>query len=126
MTLTIETFGARLDEIRALNHGWFDGRGRSFTSSDLGWFEEAVIRWRGPLPYVFPVKNGCWLRLEWDEGRDSVRTASADVDLYARAAWYHSCDAVGESDDEIYELLDLRDTVGWEYLRRLLRDDGVS
>ncbi|HBC60612.1 MAG TPA: hypothetical protein DC058_05255 [Planctomycetaceae bacterium] len=110
---------ARVDELRQLKNGWFDGLGREFDPAQLDWVAQQFTNKYPaglPLPYLFPTPEGCILA-EWQPGRYSV---SLEINLQTRCADWHLLDLISLADESDHFNLDSED--GWQaFVQRLLQ-----
>lgn len=104
---------ARLDELRLLRDGWFEGGGRAPTSAGLDWLSEKFARAYPedlPLPFVYPTPEG-GIRLEWSLGSHDV---TLDIDLATYGAGLHVLNL--NSDEEREVELNLDEPTEWARL----------
>lgn len=115
---------ARLDELRLLKAGWFDGEGRApdATALDkLGQLFTTHYRTELPLPYTFPTIDG-GIQFEW---RLKGSAPEVEIDLSTfRGEW------LSEDDESI---LELSNAEGWadladrlSYRIRLNQNEGAD
>lgn len=61
----------RFQELAELQDGWLDGRGKGYTSEQLSWAKEQVLklitRHNFPMPKIFPNWMAGMIQLEWNE-----------------------------------------------------------
>lgn len=122
LTLDSRDISARLDELRNMKDGWLDGDGCAPGHAALDWLASSFERhFPGdlPLPYMFPTPEG-GVEAEWSIGRHSV---IFEIDLDSRQGDWLRFDK--QSNEEDAHLLDLDDSVKWEWLvseiRRLVK-----
>jgi len=104
---------ARLDELRLLRDGWFEGSGSAPASAGLDWLSDKFARDYPedlPLPFVYPTPEG-GIRLEWAPGSHDV---TLDIDLTKREARLHALDL--NSDEEREDDLNLDEPAEWARL----------
>jgi hypothetical protein len=105
---------ARLEELRHLKQGWFDGEGTSFDPEGMDWLENSVRNYYVsglPLPRIYPSPDG-QIVFEWKLGSKS---ASLEIDLGDRAGYWHVLDLTRQSDSTDDDL-NLGDAAGWSRL----------
>jgi hypothetical protein len=117
---------ARLEELRHLKQGWFDGEGSPFDPQAVDWLESSVLDHYAaglPLPHIYPSPDG-QIVFEW---MINSRSASLEIDLAETSGYWHVLDLTrrGESTDED---LELGDAAGWNRLAELLAGirEGVA
>lgn len=111
--------GARLDELRQLKRGWFDGKGEAFDPNALAWLEEMMTLYYPdelPPPYIYPTPEGNLL-LEWEDESFDI---TLEIDLSTKKGWLHILDLSMEEDED--KNFDLSDQKGWEALVKKLND----
>ena len=104
---------ARLDELRLLRDGWFEGSGSAPTSTGLDWLSNEFAQSYPEdltLPFVYPTFEG-GIRLEWSLGSHDV---TLDIDLATHAARLHALNL--SSDEEREEELNLDEPTEWARL----------
>ena len=90
---------ARLEELRLLKEGWFEGGGSAPTSAGIDWLSYEFTRVYPeelPLPHVYPTPEGD-VRLEWTLGSHEV---SLDIDLAQHRANLHALNLSSDEDQE--------------------------
>ena len=112
---------ARLEELRLLKDGWFEGGGSAPASAGIDWLSDAFTRVYPedlPLLYVYPTPEGD-IRLEWALGSHDV---SLDIDLMQHRANLHALNLSSDEDRE--DELNLDEPSGWarlvEQIQRLM------
>ena len=78
----------RVDELRGLKRGWFDGKGDSLDPQHLDWIVGAFKNFYpddAKLPYLYPTPEGN-LFAEWSLDSNSV---SLEINLSTRSADWH-------------------------------------
>jgi hypothetical protein len=104
---------ARLDELRLLKDGWFEGKGNAPVSAGIDWLSDEFTRAYPeelPLPFVYPTPEG-GIRLEWSLGSNEV---TLDIDLATHVADLH---ALNLNSDKVYEeSLNLNEPAEWASL----------
>jgi hypothetical protein len=101
---------ARLDELRLLRDGWFEGGGSAPNSAGLDWLSEKFTRAYPedlPLPFVYPTPEGD-IRLEWSLGPHDL---TLDIDLAKHAASLHVLNL--DSDEERQDQMNLDEPAEW-------------
>ncbi|WP_273429303.1 hypothetical protein [Marinobacter sp.] len=110
--------GARLDELRLLKPGWFDGNiGKSLDSDRLRWLEnqlDAHLNDPLPSPYLYPTAEG-GVQLEWSIGEYEI---TFDIDLARQRGHLHALHM--QSEEEIELEPDLSNDEGWEAVASML------
>jgi hypothetical protein len=109
---------ARLDELRLLRDGWFEGSGSAPSSAGIDWLSDKFTSSYPedlPLPFVYPTFEG-GLRLEWEFGSHDV---TLDIDLAVHGANLHALDL--SSDQEREGELNLDDPTAWTRLIDLIQ-----
>lgn len=104
---------ARLDELRLLRDGWFEGNGRAPTSAGIDWLSDKFTRAYSedlPLPFVYPTPEG-GIRLEWSLGSHDI---TLDIDLAEHVASLHAFDL--KSNEELEGKLNLDEPAEWARL----------
>lgn len=113
--------GMRLDGLRQLKDGWFDGDGTRLSPEGLDWLEKMFERHYPEdclIPRLFPTPDGA-IRGEWQLPPWSV---SVDFDLVAKQAACHALNLDSDNEDE--EDIDVRTEVGWAKLADWIRGFG--
>jgi hypothetical protein len=106
-------FASQIDELRTLQDGWYDGRGKAPSAEDLDWLLAAFIEHDPddlPQPYVYPVAEGD-VRLEWDLGSHSP---SLEIDPIRRVGQWHDLDLSRDHDESQTLAMDQAD--GWSWV----------
>lgn len=109
---------ARLDELKVLKNGWFEGTGKAPPTTGLDWLAaafESYFDLDQHLPYIFPTIDG-GVRAEWSISGHEI---SLDINLSDHSAIWHSW-AVG-SDTEDVRKLSLDDANEWAWLGKQIR-----
>jgi hypothetical protein len=104
---------ARLDELRLLKNGWYDGSGRAPSSAGIDWLSAKFLQLYPEdirLPFAYPTPEGD-IRLEWSLGPHDV---TLDVDLATHKARLHALNL--DSDEEVEDELDLDAPPEWARL----------
>ncbi len=99
----------RFDDLTQLKDGWYEGRGRAPSKDKLALVAQRLINSypeRVQLPIVAPTQDGNLL-LEWD----TVGDPSADIDLGAELASFHS---FGDRGDEVEMDFSLKSESDWK------------
>lgn len=107
---------ARLDELRALEDGWYDGYGSAPSTQGLDWLGQQAARNLGgaPAPYIYPTPEGS-VQFEWDIG--SFRP-SLEIDLETRVGEWHCLDL--DADEAHERELQLERLQDWQWLAEQL------
>jgi hypothetical protein len=104
---------ARLDELRELKDGWFEGKGVAPSPDGLNWLAalfDRVFPDDLPLPYLYPTAEG-GIQAEWSI---SSKELSLEVDLSAHRGAWHWLDLDTDEDDS--RELDLNDAAAFEWI----------
>lgn len=111
----------RIEELRSLKDGWYEGRGKAPRTEDLDWLSSAFeahfpddLR----LPYLYPTGEG-GIQAEWSI---SGKEISLDIDLAQRSGSWHSLDLNTQEDTS--ETISLSNSEGWTHLAELLEAAG--
>ena len=109
---------ARLDELRGMQDGWYEGEGVAPSLEGLDWLSDAFERRYpddAPLPYTYPNLEG-GIRMEWSAENNAV-ILEIDIDDHsAEWLWFDR-----ESDDEFERTLNLDDIADWQWLASEIR-----
>lgn len=111
----------RIDEIKQLRDGWFDGKGSAFDSSQLDWIVmsfQNLYPDEAKLPYLFPTPEGNLLA-EWSLGQNCI---SLDIDLNTKLAEWHVLNLVNNEVDE--QEYDLNLSNDWKSIANRIKDLG--
>lgn len=103
----------RIEELRMLKNGWFDGLGFAFSKDGLDWlgkmfdnyYPEELI-----LPYLYPTSEGK-VQAEWTIGEMEI---SLEIDIENYQGEWQSFDLV--KGDECYNELNLNNEVDWQWI----------
>lgn len=109
---------ARLDELRTLQDGWFEGGGIAPKKAGLDWFSKMFERNFPndlPLPHVYPTPEGN-IQAEWSIAPND---ATLEIDLESHRGEWHCLNI--DTSDETTLALDLADEKGWSSLVDTLR-----
>ena len=116
---------ARLEQLRLLKDGWFEGGGKAPDAAGIDWLSDAFTRVYPenlPLPYIYPTPEGS-VRLEWALGSHEV---SLDIDLMQHKANLHTLNLSSDKDQE--DELNLNESYGWlqvvEQIQRLMGESA--
>lgn len=104
---------ARLDELRALPHGWLDGKGFAPEPAGLDWLAkqfEVYYPERLPLPFLYPTAEG-GVQAEWSFRSHEV---TLDINLARHQADWHALHLPTE--EESLRTLDLDTPAAWSWL----------
>ncbi len=112
---------ARLDELRVLEDGWLEGRGKAPDGTALDWLAAAFAASYPDdlaLPYLYPTAEG-GIQTEWTLGKNEITLA---IDLASRKAEWHSVNL--DSGDEQEQTVDLGSPDGWQWVAENVRRLG--
>lgn len=119
-------FRNRVDELKSLQDGWFDGHGISLDQNGLDWLFETFTQMSGsglthnktdlPLPFLFPTQEGNLLA-EWPF---KPWSPSLEINLKTKQARWHALNV--EMDEERAKDLDLTIPDHWTWLAEQLHD----
>jgi hypothetical protein len=112
-TLDALDVSTRLEELSALEDGWFEGQGQAPTEEDLAWFASMIEQYYEdelPLPHLYPTVTG-GIQAEWSLGSTE---ATLEVDLASRTGSWHALNM--SADDENDRDLDLVKPEDWRWL----------
>lgn len=104
---------ARLDELRFLKDGWFEGHGKAPNHTGMDWLADAFTSYYPEilqLPHLYPTPDG-GIRFEWPLG---AVEASLDIDLTTHRAQWHQFDT--KTDQDADDSFDLSNVEGWQTL----------
>lgn len=114
---------ARVEELKVLKPGWFDGKGLVPSRAGLDWLAdsmEALDSEELPRPYLFPTPEG-FVLAEWHQKPWAL---SLEVDLEAKTGEWHALNL--ETDFEKSATLDLGNIAGWRQLAQSVRGHGAE
>ncbi len=105
---------ARLEEFKAIRHGWLDGKkGFAPNKDSLDWLADAFQRHYPdeiPLPYLYPTAEG-GVQAEWSF---DVWEATLEIDIdHYRGEW-HLLEMISE-EEEVHSL-NLNESEDWQWL----------
>lgn len=104
----------RLDEFRALENGWLDGRkGLAPNRKGLDWLALCFERRYPndlPIPYLYPTAEG-GVQAEWSL---DDREITLEIDFATRRGEWHALDM--EHGTEVAKALNLEETGDWAWL----------
>lgn len=109
---------ARLDELRSLGDGWFEGKGGALPGEGLDWLASAFDQHFPddlPLPLVFPTVDG-GVQAEWSIDPHEL---SLEIDLTSHVGQWHGLNL--QTEDETVERLDLNEQQAWEWIAEQIR-----
>ena len=89
---------ARVDELKLLSTGWFDGEGQALSTTGLDWLVECFGKSYPddlPLPYLYPTPDGGVL-VEWSF---KPHEASLEIDLATKQGEWHSLNLDNDLED---------------------------
>jgi len=112
---------ARIQELKSLQDGWLDGKGKAPNKDELEWFCDVFENQypeKLPLPFIYPTPEG-GLQLEWTLQDKEI---SLEIDLYTHEAEWHLLD-LSSGEDEFQEL-DMNADKSWEWLVHRLTETG--
>lgn len=104
---------ARLEELRLLRDGWYEGTGKAPTSAGIDWLSGTFTQVYPedlPLPFMYPTPGG-GIRLEWSLEPHDV---TLEIDLAQHTASLHRLNLTSDEDQE--ESLNLDEPADWEWL----------
>lgn len=105
--------GARLDELRHLEAGWFDGKGVALAGTRLDWLAhqfDALYAKELELPFLYPTLEG-GVQAEWSIGDQEI---TLEMDLAKQTAEWHRLDIVSEKDE--FRELNLNEVDDWFWI----------
>ena len=108
----------RLDELRGMQNGWYEGEGLAPTEAGLDWLSDAFERHYPddmPLPYTYPTFEG-GISMEWSVENNE---AMLEIDIDDHSAEWFWLDR--DSDDEFERTLNLDDIEDWQWLGSEIR-----
>jgi hypothetical protein len=108
----------RLQELKQLQPGWFNGVGKAMDPDGMDWLAswfETHYPEDLPAPRFFPTSEGK-VRVEWSFSRLEM---SLEIDLKQRTGRWHIIDLANDAD--IQDTLDMRNKVFWEALAAQIR-----
>ena len=111
----------RVDELKQLQEGWLDGKGKPLDGQSLDWVAQAFASLYpddAMLPYLFPTPEGNLLA-EWSLGASSI---SLEIDLSNRTAEWHALNI--ETDQEETLQFALKSATDWETIGTKIKDCG--
>ena len=114
---------ARLDELRAMKDGEYDGYGSAPSHEGLDWLSDTFEIYYPddlPLPNTYPTPEG-GLEMEWKEGSQTVIFG---IDLATREGEWLQFDT--SSDSEISRELDLDASEDWQWVSGQIRQMTIS
>lgn len=115
---TVNTFDVpyRLEELKALKSGWFDGfQGRELRKEAVEWLSDIFTSHYADslkLPATFPTIEGN-IQMEWSIGNWEI---SLLIDLSTKKGTYEQLDIY--TDEEVNWELDMKKGSSWEYLNK--------
>ena len=105
--------GAQVDDLRLVEDGWLDGRGRAPSGIGLDWLLDIFDYHypdEAPLPYLYPTETG-GVQAEWSLGSCEV---TLEVDLETHGAEWHVLDM--QSGEVQERVLDCGNDGHWGWL----------
>ena len=112
--LDVNDIAARLEEFKALRHGWLDGKkGFAPDKTGLDWLAEMFQRnYPDELtpPYLYPTAEG-GVQAEWSVNGWEI---SLEIDLYQQQGQWHALDMSNEQEEE--KTLNLTEPADWQWL----------
>lgn len=112
---------SRIEELKALKDGWFDGQGIALPEDGLKWFADAFDAYyieQFVLPHVYPTIGG-GIQAEWSLGKSEV---SLEIDLNRQIGEWHQLNV--ETDADSSRTLDLNKTEDWDWIMEQLKSLG--
>ncbi|MFH1136218.1 MAG: hypothetical protein V1816_09045 [Pseudomonadota bacterium] len=112
--LDLNDIAARLEELKALRHGWLDGKkGFAPDKTGLDWLADMFQRnYPDELtpPYLYPTAEG-GVQAEWSVNGWEI---SLEIDLYQQQGQWHALDMSNEQEEE--KTLNLTESADWQWL----------
>jgi hypothetical protein len=108
---------SRLDELRTLNDGWYDGEGIALSNTDIDWFADTFINHYPDglvLPHIYPTLGGN-IQAEWSIAATEI---SLEINLKTHEGQWHLFNI--ESQDEESSVLKLDDEDSWKFIAKKL------
>lgn len=122
--MMITAVKSRIQELKLLQDGWLDGKGKALNKKQLDWFcdiFENSYPDNLPLPYIYPAPEG-GIQLEWTIENKEI---SLEIDLASKDAEWHLLNLFSGEDE--LKKLDLNTDTGWNWLiNRLIQITGES
>src|SRR3990167_8802911 len=109
---------ARLDELRQLKDGWFEGKGLAPKQDGLDWLTDVFEKYYPDdlsLPYIYPTAEGN-IQAEWSI---KPNEASLEIDLKSHKGEWHCLNLDSNAEDT--DTLNLEQEQNWELLIDKLR-----
>ncbi|MEO8493933.1 MAG: hypothetical protein ABI614_02605 [Planctomycetota bacterium] len=111
----------RINELKSLEDGWFDGEGTALSVDGLEWlsdaFETHYIE-RFILPHLYPTLDAK-VRSEWSLSGNEI---SLEIDLTTHSSVWHEINLNTENEDT--RTLDLNDIDHWAWMMRRIDSLG--
>ncbi len=111
--------GERIEDLRQLQSGWYDGHGQTLDADGLKWLEDAFTRHfddaRLPLPRLFPTVEG-HVQAEWSIGPWEI---SLEIDLTSHDGEFQAVQVL--TDEQLEQVLVLDTPQAWHNLDVLLQ-----
>jgi hypothetical protein len=104
---------ARLDELRCLRDGWFEGKGIAPEEKELDWLLSVFKQFYPgdlPLPFLYPTVEG-GIQAEWSLDPYEI---SLEIDLGERKGEWHRLDTLNDKDEN--RVLNLGNAQDWQWL----------
>ena len=114
---------ARLDELRAMKDGEYDGFGSAPSHEGLDWLSNTFEIYYPddlPLPNTYPTPEG-GLEMEWSEG---LQTIIFGIDLATHEGEWLQFDK--SSDSELSQELNLDTSEGWQWVSSQIRKIALT
>jgi len=111
--LDVNDIAARLEEFKALRHGWLDGnKGFAPNQAGLDWLAETFQRNYPdelPTPYLYPTAEG-GVQAEWSVNGWEI---TLEIDLERKHGEWHALEMTSETEEEKSLSLDKSDSWQW-------------
>ncbi|NMA38704.1 MAG: hypothetical protein GX937_00840, partial [Lentisphaerae bacterium] len=111
--LDVNDIAARLEELKALRHGWLDGnKGFAPNQAGLDWLAETFQRNYPdelPTPYLYPTAEG-GVQAEWSVNGWEI---TLEIDLERKHGEWHALEMTSETEEKKSLSLDKFDSWQW-------------
>lgn len=113
---------ARIDELKCLKAGWYNGRGFPMPSTGLFWISNLFSMYYAdnPLPYIYPTPEG-GVVLEWSFQSHDI---SIEVSFEDHCGEWHDLDLLTNEYEELN--LDLDAIESWKFINEKIAALAVS
>jgi len=108
----------RLDELRRLENGWFEGSGKAPSHDGLDWLEQVFGQHCPddlPSPYLYPTAEG-GVRAEWSLNSHEI---TLEIDLATHSVQWHAIGMDTGADES--RTLNLNESKDWDWLIEQIR-----